>query len=121
MAKESVINLTAVYAPYFVEVGGKGLQQVMDVAGFGEETDGLYVRKNSEWVKPENSSLEYQYKGDGEYLPGDLNSIAEESYEEALNTWDEAEKSGEPVYSNKFYPYLLENYEGTIKQEVDEG
>lgn len=115
---ENIINLTAVYAPYFTKVGKKDLQQVMDIAGYGEENQHMYVRKNGEWVEPE-IYLEYQYKGDGEYLPGDLNSIDEDYYEEALKTWDEAEKIDKLVYSDKFYPYLLENSFGTIEEVKD--
>jgi hypothetical protein len=121
-ANEKVINFEAIYAPYFSEVDGKALQQVMDFVGYGEDTQNVYVRKNGEWLEPEEGAFEYPYMGlgDGEYTPGDFNSIEEEVYEEALELWDNSQKDGQTIYSKQFFPYLLENYEGTIEQEEDE-
>ena len=57
--------------------------------------------------KTKNSSLQYQYKGDGEYTPGDFNSIEEEVYEETLKLWDNSQESGQPfTQNNSFHIYL---------------
>ena len=117
---EKVINVEAVLAPYFVEVDGKGFQQVMDITGRGEETRKLYDRQNGEWVEA-ISDLNYLNKDGTEYLPGEIELISDEDLEEVLEIWDKMQKEDKPLYSEEIYQYLYKDYTDILKQEENKG
>ena len=117
---EKVINVEAVLAPYFVEVDGKGFQQVMDITGRGEETRKLYDRQNGEWVEA-ISDLNYLNKDGTEYLPGEIELISDEDLKEVLEIWDKMQKENKPLYSEEIYQYLYKDYTDILKQEENKG
>ena len=110
-ANEEIIDIRAVYTSHFVENNG---QQVMVVFGYGEDTNDDYVRKNGEWVKPEEGYFRYPHPRTGEFFPGEIYFIKEDSYEEALKFWDAAEKDQKPVYEDDFDPYIPDIQKNTI-------